>query len=246
MGSRLKTLLENVAKSWVRRQPRPIICEELKLIYYPVPKVATSTVRRYLIENGFPGALKGEALTHDHIQHFNFPRITLKAALALRHKGYRTFGVVRNPYARITSCYLDKIAGAGSRSGLNHGFQRYNRITGRQIFYHGMDFEEFAKRISRIPDWAADSHFRSQATFLPVVKGKIRLDCLMHMESFDEEFLRFCNDHGLPSWAAQRENRTVRKQTLLADTADAVTLLRKRYADCFERFGYDPNSVPDV
>ncbi len=246
MVSRLKMLADNIAKSWVRRQPRPIICEQLKLIYYPVPKVATSTVRRYLIENGYPGSLKGEALTHNHIQHFSFPRITLKEALALQDQGYRSFGVVRNPYARVTSCYLDKIAGAGSRSGLNHGFQRYNRITGCRVFFHGMDFGQFVKRISRIPDWAADSHFRSQATFLPIVSGVLRMEPLMHMETFDQEFPKFCEQHGLPPWRAQQENKTIRKQTLLADSPESVSRLRKRYADCFARYGYDPNEVPSV
>lgn len=246
MASKFKMLAENIAKSWVRRKPRPIVCEHLKLIYYPVPKVATSTVRRYLIENGFPGSLKGDALTHDHIQHFSFPRITLKEALALKNQGYRSFGVVRNPYARITSCYLDKVAGGGSRAGLNHGFQRYNRISGLQIFYHGMDFGLFVRRISRIPDWAADSHFRSQATFLPIVRGELQLDHLLHMENFEEEFLAFCRMNGLPDWSANRENRTIRRQKFLAEAPEAVTLLRKRYADCFARYGYDPDDVPNV
>ena len=246
MISRFKILGDNIAKSWVRRQPRPLVCEELKLIYYPVPKVATSTVRRYLIENGFTGSPTGEALTHNHIQHFSFPRVTLKKALALQASGYHSFGVVRNPFARLTSCYLDKIAGAGSRSGLNHGFQRYNRITGRRIFFHGMSFDGFVKVISRIPDWAADSHFRSQKTFLPIAGGRIKLDHLIKMETFDEEFPRFCEKHGLPPWVAQRENKTIRKQTLLADSPAAVARIRKRYADCFARFGYDPNEVPSV
>jgi hypothetical protein len=45
---------------------------------------------------------------------------------------------------------------------------------------------------------------------------------------------------------AQRENKTIRKQTLLADSPASVSRLRKRYADCFARYGYDPDEVPSV
>ena len=76
--------------------------------------------------------------------------------------------------------------------------------------------------------------------------GGTRLDELMKMESFDQDFPRFCERHGLPPWSSHRENTTVRKQTLLADSPAAVAGIRRRYADCFSRFGYDPDQVPDV
>jgi hypothetical protein len=249
MISRFKMLAENIVKSWVRRQPRPILCEELKLIYYPIPKVATSTVRRYLIENGFPGSLKGEALTHNHIQHFTFPRITLKEAFALQGKGYRSFAVVRNPYARITSCYLDKIAGAvsaGNSGEVSAGFRRYNDLSHRKLFYETMNFKEFVNIIRRIPDFAADAHFRSQRTFLPLKRGIIDLDQLIQIERFDEQFPAFLAGIDCPKWQSARENQTKRKGSLLSEFPETLPLIRRRYANCFHLLGYSSNEIPDA
>jgi hypothetical protein len=243
---KIKLLTENIAKSWVRRQPRPFICDELKMIYYPVPKAASSTVRRYLIEHGFPGRLSADKLTHKNIQSFVFPRTTLKRAIVIQQEGYRSFAVVRNPYERIVSCYYDKIIGIGSNPGLSAGFVRYNQLLVRQIFRNEMTFTEFIRVVCRIPDFAADAHFRCQRTFLPTKGNRVAMDCVIKMERFNEQFPVFLATEGLPSWESKRENKTERNGGLLREFPETIPLIRKRYASCFRLLDYPPDEVPDV
>ena len=245
MMMKFKLLADNVAKSWVRRQPRPFICEELKLIYYPVPKAASSTVRRYLIEHGYPDR-RPPQLTHNHIQHFQFPRATQPEARQLIAEGYRSFAVVRNPYERIVSCYFDKIVGAGANPGPSAGFVRYNRLLGRRLFRNDMTFPEFIRVISRIPDFAADAHFRSQRTFVPLQGGRVALDCVIQMERFSEQFPAFLASAGLPGWEMMRENPTQKRDGILQQFPETIPFIRKRYASCFRQFDYPVDDVPDV
>jgi|GEM_PF-5235025 len=245
MSSKLKILTENIAKSWVRRQPRPLVCPDLKLLYYNVPKAASSTVRRYLIEHGYPDR-RPPQLTHNHIQHFQFPRATQPEARQLIAEGYRSFAVVRNPYERIVSCYFDKIVGAGANIGPSAGFVRYNQLLGRQIFRNEMTFPEFIRIIRRIPDFAADAHFRCQRTFLPLQGGRVALDCIIQMEHFTEQFPAFLSSAALPAWDIQRENQTQRRDGILQQFPETIPLIRKRYESCFRLLGYSADEVPDV
>jgi hypothetical protein len=245
MFLKLKILTENIAKSWVRRQPRPFVCEELKLIYYPVPKAASSTVRRYLIEHGYPDRRPSE-LTHNHIQHFQFPRTSQSKARDFLAEGYRSVAIVRNPYERIVSCYFDKIVGAGASPGPSAGFVRYNRLLGRNLFRNDMTFPEFIRVISRIPDFAADAHFRSQRTFIPVAGGQVNLDCLIQMERFSEQFPAFLKAVELPVWEMMRENQTSKRDAILRQFPETIPLIQKRYASCFRLFDYSIGKIPDV
>jgi hypothetical protein len=245
MFLKLKILTENIAKSWVRRQPRPFVCEELKLIYHPVPKAASSTVRRYLIEHGYPDRRPPE-LTHYHIQHFQFPRIPQSKARDLLVEGYRSVAVVRNPYERIVSCYFDKIVGAGASPGPSAGFVRYNRLFGRNLFRNDMTFPEFIRVISRIPDFAADAHFRSQRTFIPVEGGQVNLDCVIQMERFSVQFSAFLKAAELPVWEMMRENPTSKRDGILRQFPETIPLIQKRYASCFHLFDYPIGEIPDV
>jgi hypothetical protein len=241
----LKLLIESIGKSWVRRRPRPFICPELKLLYYVIPKAASSTVRRYLIEHGYPDR-RPDQLTHNHIQHFVFPRVPQPQARRLARDGYRSFAVVRNPYERIVSCYLDKIVGAGASPGPSDGFVRYNRLLGRPLFRNDMTFLEFMRIISRIPDMASDAHFRCQRTFVPVEGGAVRLDRIIQLERFSEDFPEYVSSLGLPEWQAHRENPTKHGGGVLARHPEAIPLIRKRYESCFRLFGYPIDKVPDV
>lgn len=241
----IRLLAQNIAKSWERRHPRPFICEELKLLYYPVPKAASPTVRRWLIENGYPDRRPPE-LTHSHIQHFQFPRVKQRKARELAGMGYRTFAVVRNPYERIVSCYFDKIVGAGASPGPSSGFTRYNRLLGRPLFRNDMSFLEFIGVISRIPDFAADAHFRSQRTFIPVEAGSIIIDRVIQMERFAGQFQSFLASAELPGWEGMRENPTRKTSGVLRQFPQAIPLIRKRYESCFRLFNYPLDEIPDV
>ena len=67
---------------------------------------------------------------------------------------YFRFGFVRNPWARLYSCYRDKILGPTLRD------QQF--ILGHFGFTPGMAFADFVRGVAEIPDEEADGHFVGQ------------------------------------------------------------------------------------
>lgn len=241
--SPLQLLKESVLKSWERRQPRPIVSHELKLIYYPVAKVASSSIRKYLYQHGFPELLKADPSDKTAWIRFEFPRIPQSEVQQYVDAGYKTFAIVRNPYDRICSCYRDKIVGARKRGSLERGFERYNQLLRRRIFDPKMSFEAFIRTIYRIPDFASDAHFRSQATFIPTERKTIVLDNLFKIEDFDSEFSHFLEELALPKWPLVRQNQTTKEESLLLQNPEAIPLIRKRYKKSFDLLPYDPRHI---
>ena len=82
-------------------------------------------------------------------------------------KKYRKFSrdkvahlVIRNPYERIYSCFLDVVTNKNvmyeDPSGLTNFFGIKSEIS----------FDEFLKKVVKLPDYLSDRHFRSQSFYL--------------------------------------------------------------------------------
>jgi hypothetical protein len=120
------------------------------------------------------------------------------------------------------------------------------RDIGRNLFRNDMTFPEFIRVISRIPDFAADAHFRSQRTFIPVEGGQVNLDCVIQMERFSVQFSAFLKAAELPVWEMMRENPTSKRDGILRQFPETIPLIQKRYASCFHLFDYPIGEIPDV
>ncbi|MSU88404.1 hypothetical protein GE300_02080 [Rhodobacteraceae bacterium 2CG4] len=91
----------------------PIYCERLRIAYFPVPKVGSSTMRSvlYTINNGLDldrvDAHRGADKTRPEIR-ARFHKVA-KADRAQRHPDYETLAIVRDPLARFVSGFRNKI-----------------------------------------------------------------------------------------------------------------------------------------
>lgn len=150
--------------------------------------------------------------------------------------GYESFAFVRNPFARLVSCYRDKIL-------WEPGDPIYPRPYFDVVPYPlptNISFPEFARRVARIPDRVADRHFKSQSCDL--YEGERRVVSFVgHMESLAADWRTIAERHDLPT-TLERAHTTGAKGPHAdwrdyydRDTVDVVT---RRYQADLDHFGY--------
>lgn len=215
---------------------RPLVSETLRfaqrdnILYLKNPKCGCSTVMGAMIRR--IGQVEGidlpPVLTPRHIHGAgpwwsqNYQRF--------RRSAPRSFSIVRNPYVRVLSAYLDKIA-------------RPN-VVGRQFrVVHGLDpkaplsFAEFLGLLDPARH-VFDQHWRPQVQLLLV--GHLRLDRVHFLEDFSttagdlEAFL----DRRL-GFAVRDRHATGAADRLAAHYTEAeAATVRRLYAEDFATFGY--------
>jgi hypothetical protein len=243
-NSRIGEAVRSIRQAIRRNTPTAIICEPLKLCYYSIPKVGSSTVKRYLIEHGYTDRVTGShhEIGMADIHGFPYPRIGVSEIV--RRGDLLKFAVIRDPYRRIWSCYVDKILrNRENDRPLHPGFARYNRLFGLRVFDVNMNFPSFLRTIARIPDWMADGHFRSQHRFITSHKGKLMVDKLVTLENLDDEMRQLACDRSLPAWNPPNINPSKAGSIVHEWSSDEMDLVDRRYADDFRLFSY-PRSDP--
>lgn len=238
-----RILIRSARGALRRLNPTAIVCPGLGLLYFSIPKIGSSTVKRYLLLNDFEkGRMRPEDVHMGTIHGYPFPRVDP------RRPGdggpWTRLAVVRDPFARIRSCYVDKIV-RNRESGrpLHPGFARYRLLPLFPNFSLEMSFTEFLRAVNRVPDLLADGHFRSQHRFLAVDGDRVRVDRLIRLERFDEEMRSLLDELGLPVWDGGRVNRSKAGMPSPEWTDEAVDLVRRRYRRDFDLLGY-PDSDP--
>lgn len=121
-------------------------------VYSFIPKIACSTMRYSL------------AIAHGMIdgpEHFNWIHVnnmTFRASLAELIKAKYTFAILRDPFRRIASCYLDKMT---KKSSVCNDFHRQ---TNRQMPPGNLTFREFISGLKS--NLRGNEHWRPQMDFL--------------------------------------------------------------------------------
>jgi len=229
MASRLDQIITNSKKAYNALYPKGIINHHYKVIYFPIPKVASSTVKRVLYQ---PGENQDPSVK---IHQIEFPKI--KVGDMPKYQDYTRFAIVRDPYARMVSCYKDKIIRWSQWKGkLYPGFLRYNQIMGLKLFNTEMSFIDFLKAINKLPNFLADEHIRSQYRFLPVKNNQLLLDELIKLENM-EPIKHIFYDIPFDNLIQSNSTTSVKDEGYL--TAEAKELIRKRYKKDFELLNYE-------
>jgi len=95
---------------------------------------------------------------------------------------YFRFTFVRNPYARVLSFYTDRILNDPNERFIAHEAPQY-----RRFFKAGMDFEDFAQRLSELPLEDLEQHLAPQTFFLFSHK-RLVVDYIGRLETIDRDF----------------------------------------------------------
>ncbi len=222
--------------------PRPMVIHQLKLLYYPTAKIASTSIREYLIR-----CLSEANHTDNSTQLLNLDsfaplRVNMYRARKYVKLGYHSFAVTREPVARLVSCFKDKILPYHGGQQVYSGFARYNTILGKQLFHPNMTFDEFVSLVGKIPDFLAEAHFRSQHRALPVIGNKVRIDYLHRLESLDDSMAQMCSELGLPAWQPVKSNTTAGRSTIHPSKKD-LAIIHKRYRRDLILLGYQQNNV---
>lgn len=135
--------------------------------FYPIiSKSGCSSIKVMLIrkfkpdyENTFPGIhhVNPADITKGEVQRLYF---NTKDSYAKWTKGKQMVFVMREPYSRFYSCYLDV------SSGKNIMYQHPSGLDWFYDFKKDISLNEFLKKVCALSDKFSDRHFRSQAFYL--------------------------------------------------------------------------------
>lgn len=228
-------LVENLKKAWHVRYPTGIVCHRFRFIFFPVPKAASSSVKKLIAQmEGLPS----QGHPHHDIE---FQLVWGKDLY--KYPDYRTFTVVRNPWDRLVSCFKDKILGCydtrfGMRSGIHEGLERYNQILGRRIFYDDMPFPEFINVIRKIPDSLADEHFRSQYRMFSTPSGRLLTERIIRFENLYTELTAFFEKLNIKDFNIDHLNKSAGDDYRRFYTDDLVKEVARMYEKDIKLLGY--------
>lgn len=192
-----------------------IIIEPGKSIYWPIPKNACTTMKKYIADRlGILYDLRDSEAVHS--AGFIWTEETIL--------GYTNFAFVRHPGIRLYSLFLNKI-----REGKNlFIFESW-----KELFWLGMSFGEFLSSVLLIPIMDSDPHFSPQVmqipnscllykleeveVFLQVIMGRYNVSCYNSdwkraytadewyrmVNHYREDFIRFNYDPFYP-WSQDK------------------------------------------
>ncbi|HUF45479.1 MAG TPA: sulfotransferase family 2 domain-containing protein [Aestuariivirgaceae bacterium] len=144
---------------------------------------------------------------------------------------------VRNPFARILSCYLNKISSDTERRG---DIETRNRFCCAYGFPYdaNISFTSFLEAIAKSDDVTENVHWRTQTRNL--LNGSLAIDCIGNVEHMEDD-LR----HILLRVGGEFQTSLGRTHATGADSkldeyygARERELVIRKYAEDFERFGY--------
>lgn len=211
-------------RSALRMQGMYLLHPDEHLYYIRIPKSASTSLARTMLNARFPGLGK---LTSTQINFltdlwgkYSVDKRVLKNAIG--------FTAVRHPLHRLVSVYRDFFEYPRKSFFIYHGYL-FNLIP------QHLSFEEFVKRISKIPAPLLDPHLRPQHMFLkPYLKiSEVKVFKLEQSMALEE----FLHTHHL---AFHHENRSAEPYDYRQYYTSALKKIALRvYEDDCRVFGYE-------
>ena len=182
-----------------------------KLIWYLTPKCGSTTFHDQFRENNinFP--------TEQYTQVPNFA------------KNYFSFSVVRNPWDRLVSCWMDKVI---TRKPTETQFRNGLRW---ELNYQKPGFKDFIEIITETENITKDSHWDLYFNIIPVID----IDFIGKFENLQEDFNTICDKIGIPQQTLQYENATKHKHYTEYYDDETRQIVAEKYRKDIEYFGYE-------
>jgi hypothetical protein len=211
-----------------------------KYIYLDNPKVASTFIKSALLQAEVRDGTLPDRPGADDIHGTGF----WDTEFDLRHANCFVFSFVRNPFARILSCYLDKISTANGPPG---------DISTRKRFCSDyavpseseISFTAFLEAISNSDPETENGHWGAQSRNL--LSGSLAIDSIGNVEHMKEDARHILPRAGADIREARGQGHATGAGTKLEryyGPAERELVIRKYEGD-FERFGYsrDPSDL---
>ncbi len=213
--------LRDIARVVIRGEldsPDFIILDEKEVVFASVAKSACSSIKTSICGTP-PEGIK----IHRHTSHLSHRRIPK------RKSSYFSFAIVRDPYERLASCYRAKFNKVDESN-----FMFSNYLFG--YLKNDDSFEDFVRKVSKIPDILCDRHFKAQNKIV-FASGK-NIDFIGKFENLPSDFEEIRQRYGFTKLPTLNKSSGRTAADLFSEETRA--LASKRYAKDFELFGY-PN-----
>ena len=198
---------------------------EKKLAYLVISKSGCTSIKATLAR--YYGIDEPSLSVHEgtfHKEHTVYGELTGTA------ESYFTFTFVRNPLARLVSCYKERIQASLPPPYKPDYFAAYYPYAKTYGLCMGLSFTEFADRVVQISDDQADRHFKTQSSTIYRTDGSCRVDFIGHLETIATDWPPLAKRFDLAEnmIKANRATRTLRKDDYREYYTQA--LLEKVYA----------------
>lgn len=197
--------------------PLTVISHRYQFIYFGIPKTGTRALREFFGQSDFAAEI---------FEHRKGYEDAVK-----QYPDYYKFTFVRNPFARVLSCYESKVA---PRKGALH--KRARILSFYRELRSGMEFKDFVLWLGGGEgcDEIADRHWLSQHYFTDQCDFVGRYENLQGDLKMIGEKLGFSVSNvpvaGWISGASDYQDRY---------DAEMINVMRSRYARDLEQFGYE-------
>jgi hypothetical protein len=213
------------------------------LVYLNNPKVACSSMKKsmWLMGDRFKGTTTFTGNPHNRLYSPFCKNLRELAPHLDDFLSATFFTVVRNPYVRLLSAYLDKVAKKPRDAAV------WRNLAGKLRYtqHERPCFSEFLSRVVECDPWEMDRHFAPQR--VNILLGYITPDFVGHIEDMDG-VLEFFSRHDLPL-ERHTPHRTNAAESVAAFYGRAeLQMACSYYAEDFEMFGYsnDPRDLAPV
>ena len=211
--------LRDMARVVIRGEldsPDFIVLDEKEVVFASVAKSACSSIKTSIYGNPPEGIQ-----IHQHTSHLSHRRIPKKKS------SYFSFAIVRDPYERLASCYRAKFNKVDESK-----FMFSNYLFG--YLKNDDSFEEFVRKVSKIPDILCDRHFKAQNKIV-FASGKT-VDFIGKFENLPADFEEVRKRYDFAELPILNKSSGKSADDLFSEETRA--LASKRYKQDFELFDY--------
>lgn len=177
-----------------------LVNEKHKLIYCPIPKVACSSFKKiiFLYSDLYDKEknnqnLKGSDFHIFMSRNFSLSKYTFEEAQKkLQSEQYMKFTIVRNPWSRLVSAYIDKFVRVTPEkldkftlAIINPVIESVYKSKGLKPDYNqSINFHQFVEYVSSVEDEKLNEHWKPQYLFL----GDTQFDLIGKLENIEKDF----------------------------------------------------------
>lgn len=196
-----------------------ILHKKRRLIYWFIPKNACTSLKKLIADD--------LGLSYANIHDAPFDKIP--TGDAEMYDNYTHFTVIRNPFDRLLSCYLDKIRpgyrGRGFPKGVAYNFRPHG-------FTEDMTFTAFVSHI--IDGKIKNPHWNPQSPMLPDVPMLV-----FRFENLSDELPEFLEAHGFKQELPHRnKSRNGARDYQEYYTPELRAKVRQYYLEDLKKFKY--------